>query len=63
MLLAAGAVVGFAALWFVDLSWLGLVLTMGLVAAYELVVYRIGTPPETLPTTPTAAPPTEDAAT
>lgn len=54
VLLAAGGAVGFLVLWFVDLSWIGLLLVVALVAAYELVVYRIGTQPETSPTTPSS---------
>ena len=42
-LLVAGVVVGLFVLWTVELSWLGLLLVIGLVAAFEAVVYRIGT--------------------
>jgi hypothetical protein len=42
LLLIAGAVVGLIILWTASLSWLGLLLVVGLVAAYELAVYRIG---------------------
>ena len=54
-LLAGGAFVGLVVLWFADLSWLGLLVVLGLVAAFEVAVYRIGgraatpTPPGTPP--------------
>ncbi len=36
-----GAVVGLVLLWWLDLSWLGLLLLALLVGAYELVVHRL----------------------
>jgi hypothetical protein len=57
VLLAAGGVFALAVLWVADLSWLGLLLVLALVALYEIAVYRIGTPPEP-PTGPPAEPPT-----
>jgi hypothetical protein len=53
VLLAAGGVFALVVLWFADLSWLGLLLVLALVAVYEIAVYRIGTPPE-----PPTGPPT-----
>jgi hypothetical protein len=44
-LLIAGAGVGFLVLWMSSLSWLGMLLLLGFVAAFELVVYRIGAEP------------------
>jgi hypothetical protein len=41
VLLVAGAAVGLVILWFVDLSWFGLLLVLALIAAYEIAVYRI----------------------
>ncbi|HET6774487.1 MAG TPA: hypothetical protein VFH36_14320 [Acidimicrobiales bacterium] len=58
-LLAAGAVVGLAILWFADLSWLGLLVVLALVGAFELAVYRIGArsgPPPTTEPPPTVEP-------
>ena len=36
-----GAVVGLVLLWWLDLSWLGLLLLALLVGGYELVVHRL----------------------
>jgi hypothetical protein len=58
-LLAAGAVVGLVILWFADLSWLGLLVVLALVGAFELAVYRIGArsgPPPTTEPPPTVEP-------
>jgi hypothetical protein len=44
VLLWAGGGVAFAILWLADLSWIGLLLVLVLVAAYELVVYRMAAP-------------------
>ena len=52
-LLAAGGIAGLVILWFVDLSWAGLLIVLALTAAFEIAVYRIGTQPEP----PAAAPP------
>lgn len=41
-LLVAGGVVGLVILWVADLSWLGLLLVLAVVGAFELAVYRIG---------------------
>ena len=58
-LLAAGGVAALLILWAFDLSWLGLLLALGLIAAYEVAVYRIGSRPEApvtgAPTPPAAA--------
>ncbi|HET6949774.1 MAG TPA: hypothetical protein VFI47_05345 [Acidimicrobiales bacterium] len=51
-LLAAGGAVALVILWAADLSWWGLFVVFALIAAYEVVVYRIGTPPEAPPETP-----------
>lgn len=40
-LLAAGGVAALVILWFADLSWLGLLLVLALIGAYEIAVYRI----------------------
>ena len=40
-LLIGGGVAGLAALWLLDVSWLGLLIILGLVAAYAAVVYRV----------------------
>lgn len=40
-LLAAGGVAALVILWFADLSWLGLLLVLALIAGYEIAVYRI----------------------
>jgi len=55
-LLAAGAAVALAILWFADLSWLGLLLVLAVVGGYAAVVYRIGTPPVPPESPPTAPP-------
>jgi hypothetical protein len=55
-LLGAGGVVALVILWFADLSWLGLLLVLAVIAAFEVTVYRIGAPPETGATTPPASP-------
>lgn len=57
-LLAAGGIVALVILWVAELSWLGLLLVLALVAAYEIAVYRIGTPPEAPSGTPPSEPPT-----
>jgi hypothetical protein len=44
-LLAGGAVAGLAILWWGDLSWLGLLLVVALVGAFELAVHRIALTP------------------
>jgi len=46
VLLACGAFGGLIVLWSTDLSWAGLVLVLALIAAYELVVYRVGSTPQ-----------------
>ena len=51
-LLAAGGILALVILWVADLSWLGLLLVLLLAAAYGIVVYRIGTPPEAPPGIP-----------
>jgi hypothetical protein len=43
-LLVLGALGGLALLWATTLSWAGLLLVLGLVGAFELVVYRVGAP-------------------
>ncbi|HEX6419824.1 MAG TPA: hypothetical protein VFZ77_15090, partial [Acidimicrobiales bacterium] len=40
-LLAAGGIAALIILWFADLSWLGLLLVLALIGAYEVAVYRI----------------------
>jgi hypothetical protein len=40
-LLAAGGIAALLILWFADLSWLGLLLVLALIGAYEVAVYRI----------------------
>jgi hypothetical protein len=67
-LLAAGGIVALVILWVADLSWLGLLLVLALVAAYEIAVYRVGTPPQTPtgtapPEPPTPSPPAAEATT
>ena len=59
VLLAAGGVFALVVLWFADLSWLGLLLVLALVAVYEIAVYRIGTPPEPPTGPPTTLQPAE----
>ena len=57
-LLIAGGVAAVLILWAFDLSWLGLILVLGLIAAYEAAVYRIGArleAPVTGPPTPPGA--------
>jgi hypothetical protein len=49
VLLIGGAIVGLVLLWVADLSWAGLLLVLGLVAAFETAVYRIGARPATPP--------------
>ena len=51
-LLIAGAVFGLALLWIADLSWMGLALVVGLVAVFELAVYRIAGRPGAAPHPP-----------
>src|SRR3954452_6542459 len=46
LLRAGGVVVGLLALWLVDLSWLGLLLLIVVVAAYEVVLARMAPPGE-----------------
>lgn len=41
VLLGAGGVAGLLLLWAVDLSWLGLLLVLAIVVAFEVAVYRI----------------------
>jgi hypothetical protein len=48
-LLIAGAVFGLAVLWILDLSWFGLIVIVGLVAVFELAVYRIAGRPGAAP--------------
>lgn len=55
-LLIAGGVAAVLILWAFDLSWLGLILVLGLIAAFEIAVYRIGTRPEA-PMTGSPTPP------
>jgi hypothetical protein len=45
-LLAAGGIAALVILWFVDLSWAGLLIVLALIAAFAIAVYRIGTQPE-----------------
>jgi hypothetical protein len=59
-LLAAGGIVALVILWFADLSWVGLLVVLALIAAFELAVYRIGTQPGTPSTQPPAPRPTPD---
>jgi hypothetical protein len=47
VLLIGGAIVGLVLLWVADLSWVGLLLVLGLVAAFETAVYRIAARPAT----------------
>ena len=57
-----GAVVGLILLWWLDLSWLGLLLLALLVGAYELVVHRLAeqaAEPDPDPEADTEAPPAE----
>ncbi len=57
-----GAVVGLVLLWWLDLSWLGLLLLALLVGAYELVVHRLAeqaAEPEPDPEVVAEAPPAE----
>ena len=49
VLLIGGVVVGLVLLWIADLSWAGLLLVLGLVAAFEVVVYRIAARPAAPP--------------
>jgi hypothetical protein len=49
VLLIGGVVVGLVLLWVADLSWAGLLLVFGLVAAFEVVVYRITARPAAPP--------------
>jgi hypothetical protein len=48
-LLIGGALSGVVLLWIADLSWAGLLLVLGLVAAFETAVYRIAAHPATAP--------------
>jgi hypothetical protein len=43
-LLVGGVLAGLLLVWLAGLSWLSLVLVLGLVAAYEAVVHWVGTP-------------------
>ena len=61
-LLAAGGVAALLILWAFDLSWFGLLLALGLIAAYEVAVYRIGSRPEE-PETGASTPPAAAAGT
>jgi hypothetical protein len=40
-LLIGGAVVGLVLLWVLDVSWIGVLLILGLVGAFEALVYRV----------------------
>ena len=42
----AGAVVGVLALWWLDLSWFGVLVLLALVGAYELALQRLRTSPD-----------------
>lgn len=45
VLLIGGGALGLVLLWIADLSWAGLLVVLGLVAAFELAVYRVASRP------------------